>query len=230
MVFIYSENPLNGFRTMSEETKGVEVAPEIAPSQETAQGEELKTTEPVSNSVDYDAVVAQLTEERDNYKQGMLNAKAKNKELKETQETVAPEPVVDLDEVAEKAAQIAREQVESFKSELTADTLEEALIQSSDSPGVRKVIRYHYENSLNKSGHSRGAILADVKKAAILANNNLATRENEELKEALKAKNSTTSAPQFSGQKEAQPEPDKLSNVDKSFQESFRRHNPQANS
>ena len=207
---------------MSEETKELKQDAQPAPTEEdTGHDEDLK---PVEKPVDYDAIVDQLTKERDNYKTGMLNAKAENKELK--QEGDAPEPPaekVEVDDLEERIAVATAKQMEEFKGQMTVDYLQEALINASDDPGKRKLIQFHYKNSLNPSGYSRSAIVNDVRKAAILANNDLASRENKELKDTMKAKETAGSAPNFSGRKEKVQKGPKLNAQDQAFTEAFRR-------
>ena len=58
----------------------------------------------------------------------------------------------------------------------------------SSNEDEKKLIELHYQNSIVKTGVTRQAITEDLKKAKLLANAPKIQRENEELAEAMKAK------------------------------------------
>ncbi len=182
---------------MEQEQTGVETNTQDAPTEE-AQGQELNTEEGSQDVEYYQNLVKKLQEERDNYKKMGLKYKKDAKSEEPQQEEV------DEDRLATLVAKLAEEKFESYKNELVVDAVEEGVQKLSNNPGEQELIRYHYDNTIKKSGHSRSAVLKDLKMAKALANPALYEAENTELKEALKSKSTTPSTPSFTGQKPKQ--------------------------
>ena len=162
-------------------------------------------------SIDYEAELEKVKEERENYKQGMLSAKSKLKENKET-------PKVDVDEITKQVADQVKQQIDSHLVADRADFLEDTLEGVSNSPKEKELIKYHYENTINKSGYTKSAIANDLANAKILANKSKLIEENDELRRALLAKASVSNVGVGSTyrRQEEKSEVD-LSDADKAF-------------
>ena len=152
-------------------------------------------SESESNEIDYKA---ELEAAQTRLSQAEYTIEKIKKEKKETTSTsdvkveYQPEPTRD-----DLSAQLRAEQqaeLDKFKKELTQDILAAELEALSTNPDEAALIRFHYENSIKQSGYSRASIRADLESAKLLANKKRLIRENAELKEALKAKNSVGKA------------------------------------
>lgn len=208
----------------SEGSTSTSPAPERKESQPTeaesqVDANDLKNTseeveEEQSEEIDYQAELSRLEEERDNYKQGMLNAKAK---LKEGKDDVEEEDVqeANFEEVTRAAQDAVKEQLEKYRMEDRIDVIDDSITSVSMSPEEAKLVKFHYENTINKSGFSRQAIARDIQKAKLLANEKKILQENRELAQALASKASVSgSALGSSYRKKNEPEP-ALSEADK---------------
>ena len=88
--------------------------------------------------------------------------------------------------VAESVATIRSEMVK----ELMSDVIKDELSNLSSNEDEKNLILLHYENSIKQSGVSRDSIKSDLNKAYLIANQSKFLKENKEIKEAMKAKNS----------------------------------------
>ena len=139
-----------------------------------------------TDEIDYKAELAKTKEISNNYRQGMLKAK---KELKEKKKDVDWDEELDEDSVEEEPKQVNSD-LDQFKSDLLEDTIEDMLDTMTDNPDERALIKYHYENTLNKTGSSKRKISSDLANAKALANKNKIVKENNELKLAIKTRSS----------------------------------------
>ena len=73
----------------------------------------------------------------------------------------------------------------SVRTDLAADTIESALEDLSANVDERALIKHHYDNSLQKTGFSRQAIMQDLLNAKLLANQKSLSKERAELSAAL---------------------------------------------
>ena len=165
----------------------------------TQEKEELKEEEPIAPEVqeeelkqeseapkdEYEAELARITGERDNYKEGMLIAKEKNKELKKPEET--------KEEIETRIESKIEAKFASLKEDSVSDSIEDALEAVSSSESEKKLILHHYKR-LEKSGYSKTNILDDIEDAKLLANKKSIIKENSELRESLKARQSIGNA------------------------------------
>lgn len=98
---------------------------------------------------------------------------------------------IDAEEVeklaTEKAQQIANEQIEKFSTGLVADVVDEGLGLLSSNPDERSLIEFHYNNTIQKSGHTRSAIMSDLRRCKLLANESVISNQNTELAAALRS-------------------------------------------
>lgn len=167
-----------------EEKKAVEESQKAATEKEALE----KKSDGAKDSVDYKAELEKLQaeklkadEEKNNYKQGMLNAKDQLKKFKKGE---TPDDDDDSDDLDEKVKAIVSEQVATIKSDLEKSTVDSLIGEYSDDPDEQALIKYHLENSVAKNGSIRGRI----ENAQLIANKKLLAREREELTYALKAK------------------------------------------
>jgi len=168
---------------MTEVKDGVEEEEVIAPEPQDGVEEEDQNApadqEPV---VDYKAELEKMTSERDNYKQGMINAKDKLKKQKDD----------DFD-LFEEDTEVSKE-LEILKETVRQNSIDGVLSSLSSNPDEQQLILAHYKNSLKPSGTDAVSIRKDLERAKILANNVTFAKENKELKAILKAKTTTTSS------------------------------------
>lgn len=143
----------------------------------------------------YKEELERLIKERDNYKQGMLNAKKENKELKTK---TVEEDLTDLDSKIEKKLSQAQEK---WLKDRIQDDVDNTIMSVAKSKEEQELIRYIYNNRIQISGTSRKAIEQDIKDAKLLANRNKVELVNEELKESLKTKKTIDMNAGVSGKK-----------------------------
>ncbi len=119
-----------------------------------------------------------LAAERENYKQGMLAAKKREKQISsgsdegDSEDARLDESKI-LDRIDEKFAVLERDTVATNVASVLASI-------SSDSD-ERKLILHHYQNSIQRSGISPEAILADLETAKFLANRRRKERDSQEI-------------------------------------------------
>lgn len=182
---------------MSEETKAVENMADAAKAETPIQSEDLKDTqiveEPKEEGVDYKAELEKLRGERDNYKQGMLNAKAK---LKEKKEETPPE--VEVEDLESKLEQMLESKLSKFQMAQQASSINREVAQIASSADEAELIKYHLENTIRLTGDTH----ADVRRAKLIANESAHKKQMSEIAAALNSKE-TMSTPQFSSQKQS---------------------------
>ena len=157
--------------------------------EEEEEADEVEDEEP-EEEIDYKAELEKSQKISDNYKQGMLNAKDKLKKKDKKVDDEDDDFFDDEENEDDKVNKIVTERVNEIKSELLEDTIEDLLDTMTDNPDERKLIKYHYDNTLNKTGFSKRRIQEDLGNAKALANQKRVVKENKELKLAIKTKNS----------------------------------------
>jgi hypothetical protein len=115
-----------------------------------------------NDGVDYASELAKVKKQLGQAEHTIVELKKKKDET--------GEPQIDIDEIVADIKEQARQEVEKVKNELTADTVEDHLASISNDPAERELIKLHYEKTINKTGTSRAAILADLQNAKVLAN------------------------------------------------------------
>lgn len=139
-----------------------------------------------------------VSQEKENYKRGMLKAKGK---LEDDEEET---PQVDIKKLVQE--QVALE-VSKMKGSFTKNSVQNILSDLSQDPSEQKLIQWHYDNSLIKSGTTPEEVREDLEKAKMLANAKNILQKQKELQVALKNKAQVMSAPLGSGKPEATPQP-----------------------
>jgi hypothetical protein len=181
---------------------GVEEDDQTAPTGQEEEGVEEEGNDPADPNapegeedepeVDYAAELeaeraarTKAEQERDNYKIGLINAKKKLKGDKPKSDDEGEEEEEGEEEGLEDAVTKA---VDKRLQALTQDTIDETLTELSSDPDEQKLIMFHYENTINKTGYSKRSIRADLENAQLLANRKKILKENREVKRALKTK------------------------------------------
>ena len=142
-----------------------------------------------ADEIDYKAELEKTKEVSNNYKKGMLIAKEENKKLKAKKDDIDDWDLDDDDDESEDIDEKISSKVNERMSELLGDAIEETLTTMTDNPDERELIKYHYENTLNKTGLSKRNIQDDLLNAKALANRRRIVKENKELKLAMRTKN-----------------------------------------
>jgi hypothetical protein len=196
----------------SEETKSQEE--KASDADETAKDSASESESNEKPEIDYKAELeAQLAQKNKQLSQAEHTIEQLKKAKKEdappateetSQEFITAEELTRQIEARNKAE--LAEMESRIKREMSEATIEEELSRVSSNLDEQALIKFHYENSIKQSGFTRSAIQQDLARARLLANEKKLTIENEELKEALKAKNSTGNASQGSNQDKTVPE------------------------
>lgn len=113
--------------------------------------------------------------DRDNYKEGMLVAKRRMKDLKREEATE--------DEGSDdKVAKAVKEALEPFVATLQGSKVDQILASTVTDPSKREYVKSLYQNRIQRTGTSDEAIRSDIEAALSLANASKFAKENEELK------------------------------------------------
>lgn len=188
---IEENKELNGKK--SETSTDKPQAPEVEKKEESIESEAdtLKDTESEGSKesedekIDYKAELDRLQQERDNYKQGLLSAKDKLKKLKGDSKEDGPEDG-DKGQIKEIRDEI-RQEIESMKEGFIGDYISDNIKSISENKDEFDLIKYHYDNTIVRSGTSKEAIEQDIRRAKLLANQGRFEREFEELKRTLRS-------------------------------------------
>lgn len=116
--------------------------------------------------------------------------------------------------------EVIREELVAFKREMSSERIDETILKLTDNPDEIALIKHHYENSIKPTGFDKESIAIDIKKAYTLANAQKVLKQNNELKEALKAKKTISGGTGGSSAGKAVRSsgyPDTLSQADISF-------------
>lgn len=182
---------------MSKDIKGVETEVDTttiqpAPVDETKEGVEIDVdndSQAPVDEVDYKAELEKVQANLEKAEHKIVELKTKKEEPDEF--SFVDEPVEDIDS---KIAIKVKEALDATRAEmakdLMGDVVENELSNLTSNEDEKRLIKLHYENSIKQSGLSREAIKEDLRKAYLIANQSKFLKENKEMKEALKAKNS----------------------------------------
>jgi len=147
--------------------------------------------ESLEEVIDYEAELekvkadnAKLEEERNNYKEGLLNLKKKTKSIDE----------VDIEKLV---ADSVAKAIQPLQETVIKPSVDRILDSITDNPSKKELIKYHYENSIKQSGTSEQAIREDIENALMIADKKALKRNLEEL--SLSVKNRANISGQGSG-------------------------------
>ena len=146
------------------------------------------------SDIDFAEELEKAKAETANWKQAALDAKDKLKKQKKNTDGGAEDDADDLsqDDDSEKAAaiirQAVREEVAPLASELLGNNISDILSSLSANPKEQELIKFHYENSIVKSGMSKEAIMRDLRNAQAIANQKRLQKERDEALNTAKNK------------------------------------------
>lgn len=144
----------------------------------------------------YKKELEKVKQERDNYKEGLLS---KKEELKKTKEE---NPELSEEKIQEMVDSRLKEEFSSFKEDIFKNQINNAIDSLTEDENKKELIRYHYQNSINKSGD----INADIRRALLLADEKKIFKEKEELKRSLSSQNSISNTSYGSTAKREEPD------------------------
>lgn len=178
---------------MDEKEKGVKNEDSGAPQDTTEQkGSENEEGTDSEESIDYKAEYEKIKADRDNYREGLKNAK----------DIMKKKNTMDPDEFKKMISEAIEDKFSVFTSNLTKSTLESKLDSLSSSPDEKELIRYHYENSIVKSGIDPSSIATDLENAKLLANRKSIFKKVDEMKISLNNRQKIGGSPQGGGSDE----------------------------
>jgi len=96
-------------------------------------------------------------------------------------------PSFTMDDVEARAKEISSKQVKEFSSNLISDVIDEAVDAFATTADEAKLIRYHYDNTIAHTGVNRTAVIKDMQRAKLIANESRLKRDNEELVASLQS-------------------------------------------
>lgn len=213
------EKELNGQPAPVDEEQEVK-NPEA--SQEDVQEE--KDTEQDSQEIDYKAELEKAKAILEKKDKQLGQAEHKIVELKKQKKEEFDEfDEFDEEEVEDKsldAKEVLREELTKFKREMSSERIDETISKLTENPDEIALIKHHYENSIKPTGFDKESIAIDIQNAYTLANAQKVLKQNNELKEALKAKKTISGGTGGSSAGKAvklSGYPDTLSQADISF-------------
>lgn len=155
--------------------------------EETTEEETLETNDEIleqdeveedsNEDIDYEAELEALKEEK---KKNFVFAKARV-EAKKAKEEVIDTPEEPEDDTKDTVLRVKQE----VYAEMAKDIIEDELARLSNNPKKQELIRYHYENSVLKTGISRKAILNDLENAYAITEKRIAQKRKNEESEAV---------------------------------------------
>lgn len=184
-----------------------ETTDQIAPTDESNTDESPLSEEPKTHdSEDEGEEDSQFDYQAELERERQLRLKAEKKIVKLKKQMSSGDDDNDVSEDREE--RIAQKVVGYLESKSNREVVEEVLDRASNgNAGLRELIKFHYENTINHSGSSRQSIEEDIAAARAIANRRRYENESRALKDTLQSKATLSTAPQFSGQKISQNKP-----------------------
>jgi hypothetical protein len=148
----------NGVETVvpaPHDNEGVETNPQQAPAVDAPKGEE----------VDYKSELERVTGELQKTAQDRDNYRTATIQLKQQLKDKGDENYDDDD-----AKNEMKMDIDKFKSDMVQDLIDSEIESSTSNRDEQDLIRFHYNNSIVKTGYSRQKIREDISTAKILAN------------------------------------------------------------
>lgn len=177
---------------------------------------EDKSEEP---QIDYKAELAKV---QDRLKKAEFKLYQKSKKDKETHtedeedDDVSPTPTS-----KEEIQKMLEKEREEYRMTLAQDAIELELEQYADNPDRQALIKYHYENTINRSGYSRADIKHDLELAEYIADKAKFETRISEVKKSIEAQKSSQKGGNASGVQSQDKKKVNLSEKDKAL---LRRH------
>jgi hypothetical protein len=148
----------------------------LAPEQAPAQSE--------TPEVDYKA---ELEEAKEKLKKAEFALYKRNVAAKAQRQEQAEE--VDIDSRVEETV---AKRLTQITNDFTSDSIQSALESITENKEEQDLIKFHYDNSIQRTGVSKVQIFDDMQKAKLLANAPKYLKENKEMQESLKSKRTTS--------------------------------------
>lgn len=120
------------------------------------------------------------------------NAKLEKAEYKLTQQSIDQRKAKESDDSGNEPSEVQEvvsSELNKFREDMTRDHVESEL-SKIENPDERELVRFHYTNTLNKTGSSQTHIAADVENARILANKSKILAREKEVMKAVEAEKS----------------------------------------
>lgn len=192
--------------------------------EEEQEEQEAQEPEQDSQEIDYKAELEKAKAILEKKEKQLGKAEHKIVELKKQKK----EDVDEFDEFDEEVEdnkspdvkEVIREELVAFKREMSSERIDETISKLTDNPDEIALIKHHYENSIKPTGFDKESIAIDIQNAYTLANAQKVLKQNNELKEALKAKKTISGGTGGSSAEKAVKSsgyPDTLSQADISF-------------
>jgi len=172
----------------SEDQKSEEKKEESTESDGSSKAEEEQT-----DAIDYAAELERETKHRKTAEFSSEQYRKENADLKkqlveqEAGDEKEEAPTFTMDDVEARAKEIASKQVKEFSSNLVSDVIDEAVEALATTADEAKLILYHYDNTISHSGVSRTAVIKDMQRAKLIANESRLKRDHDELIAALQS-------------------------------------------
>jgi len=175
------------------------------PAPESTNSDETKSDN--GATVDYKAELEKIRKEKELAEQKLKKAEfalyKKSKEGKPKEESQDDDDFERPDELKLKETmqrELARSK-EEYKLELARDNVETELEKYADDLDRQELIKYHYENTINRSGYARVDIRKDLELAAFLADRPKFEAKMSEINKAIAAEKSKNKGGIASGEK-----------------------------
>jgi len=148
-----------------------------------------------------------------NYREGLLALKDKLKNSKED----GGKKNEDLDSFREEL----KAELENFKSGYVSDIIADNINQISTDQNEAELVKYHYENTIVRSGTSKEAIKQDIARAKLLANEGKIKREFEEIRRAFESEQTKERSSDWGSQRTSPGQEISLNSAEKEIVERF---------
>lgn len=146
-----------------------------------------------NNQIDYAAELEKAQAQLSQAEHTIIDLRRKKPEQKE-------EGSVDEDAVDEKIKAGLSEGLSQIQQQLASTAIASTLAGMSSDPDERKLIMFHYNNSIKQTGITPESIVQDLENAQILANRRKLLRENTEIKRAITTQNTISNGGRGSNQ------------------------------
>ncbi len=154
--------------------------------------EAVQVEQPQPPAIDYVQEYERERERRERaeftlYKKKKAERAAKKEQIEET-------GMVDSDAIAQQVEERFVALAMAREEKMAEDLIDEELMHLTSNPDERKLIRFKYDNAINKTGFSRLAIRQDLDDAKFLANKSRYLKEKTELAQTAISKATITNS------------------------------------
>lgn len=192
------------------------------PAPEVEENNPKKQEVAEDDQIDYQALYNEEMERRKRAEKAI--EKSKKKAKTEEEDSYLEEP----DDIEDRISNVLDQKLSSFRQDMMTNTVEDVLDSMSSNDAEKKLIRFHYDNTINKTGYTKGDILNDMQIAKAIANRKKIEKDQKEARLSKQNSESYSNNSQGSNLSKATPQEDvKLSAQEEQiFQRfNFRRQN-----